>query len=54
MDTLKTLMKVSAQAEQDEVDDDHDSEDLPLKLISIDQVTVRGEDLTGKDKRLVK
>lgn len=44
VDTLRNLMKVSAQAKEEEAED----KDSPPKLISLDQVTVRGEDLTGK------
>lgn len=51
MNTLKNLMKVSAQTE--EAGDGRSSEDSPPMLISLDQITVREEDLTGKGKILV-
>ena len=53
MCTLKNLMKVSAPAEEVGTEDGHSIEDLPPKLITLDQVTMRGEDLTGKEEILV-
>ena len=45
--TLKHLMKLSVQAEEEDLDSRID-EDFKLKLISPDEVIVKGEDLTGK------
>lgn len=47
VDTLKALLVRSAEEETSEDAENKTSSDPP-KLISLDQVTVRGEDLTGK------
>ena len=49
VDILKKLML----NRQEEVDDGQIKSDNPPKLISLDQVTVRGEDLTSEYCRLV-
>ena len=49
VDILKALMKTSHQSEKNMAEEDSELTDLsPPKLISLDQVTMRGEDLTGK------
>jgi len=49
IDTLKVLMKSSSQHDKDIAKVEGDAENkFPPRLIAIDQVTMRGEDLTGK------
>ncbi len=52
VDTLRNLMKLSAQCEKDTTEGDTaaaSDDSSPPKLISLDQVIMRGEDLTGKE-----